>query len=49
MIDAPEHGPFQGAKQVEQNERVITGATEVPVVGRAFLLAVGLADRAVHV
>jgi len=33
VIAGPEHGPFEMGELVEQKERVITGATEVPVVG----------------
>ena len=44
VIVAPEHGPLEVAELAEQKERVITGATEVAVVGRAFLLAAGLAE-----
>jgi len=34
---------------VEQEQRVIAGAAEVAVVGRAFLVALGRADAGVHV
>jgi hypothetical protein len=41
--------PLQIAKLVEAEKRVIAGAAEVAVVGRALLLAVGRTDRTVHV
>jgi DNA-binding transcriptional LysR family regulator len=41
--------PFQIAHVVEQEQRVIAGAAEVAVVGRAFLVAVGRADAGIHV
>ncbi len=41
--------PLQIAKLVEAKQWVIAGAAEVAVVGRAFLLTVGRADRTVHV
>src|SRR3546814_9529575 len=37
------------AKLVEQEDGVIAGAVEMPVPGSTFLIAVGGADRAVHV
>ena len=40
---------FQHAELVEQEDRVITGAVEMPVPGGPFLIAMGGADRAVHV
>ena len=40
---------FQVAKLVEQKQRVVAGAAEVAVVGRAFLLSICLAHRAVQV
>ncbi len=40
---------LQVAELVEHEQRVIAGAAEVAVVGRAFLLAMGRADGAVHV
>ena len=40
---------FQHAELVEQEVRVITGAFEMPVPGGPFLIAMGRADRAVHV
>ena len=49
MIAASQHGPFQVAGLVEQKQRVITCAFKVPVVGRALLLSISLADRAVQV
>jgi hypothetical protein len=41
--------PFQIAELVEHEERVVAGATKVPVVGAAFLSTARLADTAVHV
>ncbi len=40
---------LQVTELVEAEYRVIAGAAEVPVVGRALLIAVGRAHRAVHV
>jgi hypothetical protein len=40
---------FQHAELVEQKVRVIAGAVEKAIPGRAFLIAMGRADRAVHV
>lgn len=40
---------LQHAKLVEQEDGVIAGAVEMPVPGSTFLIAVGGADRAVHV
>lgn len=34
---------------LEQKQGVVTGATEVAVVGRGFLVAVGRADAGVHI
>jgi hypothetical protein len=39
---------FQHAELVEQEVRVVASTVEVPVPGRALLLAMGRADRAVH-
>jgi heme A synthase len=36
--------PFQIAELVEQEKRMVAGAAEVTVVGRALLFAVGRAD-----
>ncbi len=41
--------PFQIAELVEQEKRMVARATEVTVVGRALLLAMGRADALVHV
>src|ERR1035438_10647410 len=48
-VPLPEHGAFDVSKLVEAEERVIAGAAKMPIVGCALLLAVGLADGAVHV
>ena len=40
---------FEVVRVVEQEQRVITGAAEMPVVGRALLVAVGRADAGVHI
>ena len=40
---------FQHAELVEQEVRVVAGAVKMPVPGRAFLITMGRADRAVHV
>jgi hypothetical protein len=34
---------------VEAEQWVITGAHEISIIGRAFLLTIGLADRTVHI
>src|SRR5262249_59375587 len=44
-----EQDALQVAELVEEEQRVIASAAEMAVVGRAFLMAVGLAHRAVHV
>ena len=49
LVAASEHCIFQVAKLSEETRGMVANATEVPVVGRAFLVAVGLADRTVHV
>ena len=49
MMTATEHRPFQIAELVEQKQRMVAGAFEVPVVSRPLLVAIGLADRTVHV
>ena len=49
VVAPPEHHPLQVAELVEHEQGMVAGAAEVAVVGRALLLAVGLADRAVHV
>jgi len=41
--------PLDIAELVEHEQRVITGATEVAIVGAAFLLAVGRALARIHV
>jgi hypothetical protein len=41
--------PFKVAELVEQKQGMVTGAPEVPVVGRSFLVAVCRADAAVHI
>ena len=48
-VAAPQEATFQVAELVEQEERVITGAAEVAIPDRAFLLAVGRALGTVHV
>ena len=40
---------FQHAELVEQEVRMVAGAIEMPDPGGTFLIAVGGADRAVHV
>ena len=40
---------FQHPELVEHKERMVAGAVEMPVPGGALLLAMGRADRAVHV
>ena len=41
--------PLQIAKLVEHKQRMIAGTPEVPVVGRALLIAVGWAHTGIHV
>ena len=48
-IAGAQSAAFQMAKLVEDEQRVIAHAAEMPVPGRAFLRAVGRADRTVHV
>ena len=45
----PQGTAFQHAELIEQKERVIAVAVEMPVPGSAFLIAMGWADGAVHV
>ena len=40
---------FQHAELVEQKIRMVAGAVEMPVPGGPFLIAMGRADRAVHI
>ncbi len=42
-IAGTQRTPFKIAKLVEQEQGVVASAAEVPVVGRAFLIAVGRA------
>ena len=49
VIAASQHRSLQVAILIEQEQRVIAHALEVPVIGRALLTAVGLTDGAVHV
>src|SRR5687768_2333129 len=44
-VAAPEHAALEIAELVEQEQRMVAGAAEVAVVGRALLLAVGRALR----
>src|ERR1017187_9594837 len=48
-VALPQDRAFDIAKLVETEEGVIAGAAEMPVIGRALLFSVGLADGAVHV
>ena len=48
-VAGAQHGPFEVAKLVEDEQRVVAGTPEMAVVGRAFLLAMGGADAAVHI
>jgi hypothetical protein len=36
-------------KLIEAKQRVVASAAEMSIVGRAFLLAIGLAHRTIHV
>src|SRR3546814_2084546 len=49
LIAVTQGAALQHAKLVEQEDGVIAGAVEMPVPGSTFLIAVGGADRAVHV
>ena len=40
---------FQVAELVEHEQGMIAGTAEMAVVGRAFLITVGRADRTIHV
>src|ERR1019366_9943449 len=40
---------FQITELVEDKQRMIAGAAEVPVVGSPFLFAIGRADAGIHV
>jgi hypothetical protein len=44
-----QQGLLHIAKLIEAKQRVVAGAAEMSVVGSAFLLAIGLAHRTVHV
>jgi hypothetical protein len=48
-VTRPQEAALQVAELVEQEQRVVTGAAEVAVPGRALLIAVGRALGAVHV
>jgi hypothetical protein len=48
-IAGSQRAPLDIAKLVEHEQRVITGATKMAVVGAAFLLAVGRALTRIHV
>jgi len=43
-VAGAKRAPLQVAELVEQEQRVITGAAEVTVIGRALLVAVGRAE-----
>ena len=48
-VARPQGAPLDIAELVEHEQRVIAGAAEMPVVGAAFLLAVGRALARIHV
>src|SRR4051812_38322139 len=48
-VTPPEHDPLRVTELIEHEQGMVAGAAEVAVEGRALLVAVGLADRAVHV
>jgi hypothetical protein len=48
-IARPQGATLQIAKLVEHEQRMITGAAEMPIVGAAFLLAIGRALARIHV
>src|SRR6516162_8361455 len=45
----PQSAPLDIAELVEHEYRVIAGAAEMPVVGAAFLLAIGRALARIHI
>jgi len=48
-IAVPQGPAFQHPELVEQKQSMVTGAIKVPVPCRAFLIAMGRADRGIHV
>jgi hypothetical protein len=48
-VARPQSAPLQIAKLVEYEQRMVAGAAEMPVIGAAFLLAVGRALARIHV
>ena len=48
-ITVPQQNPFQIAELVEAEQRMVAGASEVPVVGGAFLIPVRRTDGAFQV
>ncbi len=48
-VTGTQRASLKVAHVIEQEQRVIAGAAEVAVVGRAFLVAIGRADAGVHV
>jgi hypothetical protein len=48
-VAVPQRTAFQHSELVEHKERMVAGAVEMPVPGGALLLAMGRADRTVHV
>jgi hypothetical protein len=48
-VAGTKRGAFQIAELIEHEQRMIAGASEVAVVGGAFLITVGWADTRIHV
>src|SRR5208337_5611216 len=48
-VPLSEHAAFEVTIVIEAEKGMIAGASEMPVVCRAFLPTVGFADRAIHV
>jgi len=48
-VAMPQGAAFQRPELFEHKERMVAGAVEMPVPGGALLLAMGRADRTVHV
>src|SRR3954470_19995527 len=48
-VARPQHTPLDIAELVEHKQRMIAGTSEMPVIGAAFLLAIGRAFARIHV
>jgi hypothetical protein len=49
VIATPKHGSFQVAELIEQEQRMVAHAFEMPIVCRTLLVAISLAHRAIHI